>query len=1084
MIKGSSILSKKIGLVTEGIVAFKRNIKITSEDKSEINLIISVGENKEKVLENILKYSKKENIEKAFKLSKAKNEAEARYLGIKGKDVLEYQKILSYILFNNPAKQTNLNKLSKRKYNKKELWKYGISGDLPIILVKIKDVNDSYIINEVLKAYEFIRLKNIEIEVVILDEEKHSYENYVREEVKNSILSNQMGYLKNIRGGIFELSKNEISKEDKELLEFTATIIIDVNKGGIKNNIKDIEEEFLENYKDIACENENIEIATNDNTEDIDLIEEYNNLKYYNGYGAFSEDGKEYIIKINKENRLPTVWSHIMANDKFGTLVTENMGGYTWFKNSRLNRITSWENYPNLDIPSEIIYLKDLDTKKVWSLGLNPMPDNKNYNVIYGFGYCKYIHKSQGVEQNLEIFVPKEDNIKVEILKLKNTTIQRRKFKIIYYIKPTLGEDSLKTEKYLDLQYDKNNNLIQIKNLYNNDFYKDIIYVSSSEKISSYTGDKTFFMGEGNISFPEALEKTKLNNENSIGKRTCLAYEIEVELDSLSEKEIVFVLGAEENEDDVKKIALKYRQIQNCKNELQKIKNHWKDLLGRIQVKTPVESIDIMLNGWVQYQIIQSRLQGRTGYYQSGGALGFRDQLQDTLGLKYIDTNILKNQILKHSKHQFKEGDVEHWWHEENNMGIRTRFTDDLLWLVYLVNEYIEMTNDYKILEEKTNYLEGEKLKEYEIEKYKEYFESNQKGSIYEHCIKAIEKSLDFGENGLPKIGGGDWNDGFSNVGINGIGESVWLGFFLYNILDKFCDILKVIKNINLEIEDDVKEIEEKISKYKMIMTKLKQSLNTKAWDGKWYKRAFMDDGNELGSIKNEECRIDSVAQSWSVISKCGDKGKIRLAMEGLENNLIDKENKIIKLLNPPFENGKLEPGYIKSYLPGVRENGGQYTHAAIWVIIAEAILENKEKTLELYKVINPIEHSKSMEEIKKYKLEPYVIPADIYGIGNLVGRGGWSWYTGAASWYYKAGIEYILGFKIKDNSLIFSPCIPKEWKEYSIKYKWKNSIYNVNITNKSGNDLKIKHIILNGKEVENGIKLKEKGVYNIEIEL
>lgn len=1049
----------------------KKTIKIKPQQTETISLIISVGEEKQRVIENVKKYQITENIKKAFELSRAKNEAQNRYLRIKGNQIQDYQKMMSYIIFYNPSKKEILEKIPKQKYEQSELWKYGISGDLPIILIKIKDSNDAYVIQEILKAYEFFRTRNLETELIILDEEKHSYENYVREEIENLVLNSQMSYLKNSRGGIFEISKNEISKQDYNLLNFVANIVIDASKGGIKNAIKELEENYLEKYKEVGNEiiNNTIEIPNN---EDIDILQDIQKLKYYNEYGAFSEDGKEYLIKVNSEKRLPTVWSNIMANEKFGTLVTESMGGYSWHKNSRLNRVTSWQNQATYDIPSEIIYIKDNETKKAWSLGLNPMPDDKNYNVVYGFGYSKYIHKSDGLEQELEIFVPKEDGVKVEILRLKNTTLNRKKLKIIYYMKPVLGEDEIKTNGYINLKYDINNNIICAQNLYNNDFPNDIIYVSNSEKILSYTGDKNFFIGNGNISNPDSLKMTSLNNENCLGKDACIAYEIEVDIDSLSEKEIVFTLGSEESLIESKNMAYKYNKIQNCKQELENVKNYWKETLGRVEVKTPLESLNIMLNGWIIYQTLQSRLIGKTGFYQSGGAYGFRDQLQDTLALKYINPNLLKKQILKHSEHQFTEGDVEHWWHEEIQRGIRTKFSDDLLWLVYLTCEYIEFTGDYSILEEKTPYLTGKMLEENEDERYDKYQQTQEKESIYQHCIKAIERSLNFGENGLPKIGSGDWNDGFSTVGNKGKGESVWLGFFLYNVLDRFIPICQLKNDTEL------------IQRYEQIKANLKKALNTKGWDGRWYKRAFMDDGNILGSMENEECRIDSIAQSWSTISNAGDNDKKYISMDSLENHLIDKENGIIKLLDPPFDKSKLEPGYIKAYLPGVRENGGQYTHAAIWVIIAEAMLGFGDKATELYRMINPIEHARTKEASNKYKVEPYVIPADIYGCSNLAGRGGWTWYTGSSSWYYKAGIEYILGLKVRNRFLSIEPCIPKDWKEYSIRYKWKNSIYNIKVKNPNGKNNGVEKIILNGIEVKNKIQLEDVGIFNIEVQM
>ena len=478
-----------------------------------------------------------------------------------------------------------------------------------------------------------------------------------------------------------------------------------------------------------------------------------------------------------------------------------------------------------------------------------------------------------------------------------------------------------------------------------------------------------------------------------------------------------------------------------------------------------------MLNGWTVYQTIESRLLGRSGYYQSGGAYGFRDQLQDTLGLKYIHPEFLKHQIVKHAKHQFVEGDVEHWWHEETGRGIRTRFSDDLLWLVYVTLEYINHTGDTSILEIEIPYLQGELLKEGEDEKYDKYQVTSFKESLYEHCKKAIERSLNFGENGLPKIGSGDWNDGFSTVGNKGKGESVWLGFFLYGILDKFIPICKQ------------KGEEELAQKYTTIQNQLKRALNTNGWDGRWYKRAFMDDGNILGSMENDECRIDSIAQSWSIISQAGDNDKKYISMDSLENHLVDRENGIIKLLDPPFAKGKLEPGYIKAYLPGVRENGGQYTHAAIWVIIAEALLGFGDKALEFYRMINPIEHSRTKDASNKYKVEPYVIPADIYGAGNLAGRGGWTWYTGSSSWFYKAGIEYILGLKIENGYLRIDPCIPKDWKEYSMQYKWENSVYTIKVSNPNNKNTGVTKVLLNGIEVENKIKLdNSNGIYHIEI--
>ena len=1076
MVKDSIPLSKKVGLVVEPVAAMQRTIKLLPGEKAYVDLVISIETTKKETIENLKKYIGLENIKRTFKLSKARVEAESRYLGIKGKEIEIYQKMLSYIIFDNPMKKINMKKIPKDIYKQSELWKFGISGDLPIILVKIRDANDVYVVDQMLKAYEFFRSKNIQVEIVILDEENHSYENYVKEEIETSILNNQISYMENTKGGIFILYKDQINEKDINLLKFVSSIIIDSHLGNIENGLKDIENEFDEKYVKV-WNDKRLYTAPEETFKDIDLSGNKGNLKYCNEYGAFSEDGKEYFIKINKNNRTPTVWSHVIANEKFGTIVTENMGGYTWNKNSRLNRVTAWHNHANLDIPAEVIYLKDLNTGKKWSLGANPMPDDRNYNIVYGFGYAKYIHYSSGVMQELTTFVPKEDTAKISILKLKNETPNKKKFKIVYYTKLVLGEDEIKSNGYIKIKYDANTNAMEIKKLYCIENINSDCFISSSEKIKSFTGDKSFFFGNGGIQNPDGLNKAYLNNDYGLGSKSCAAIEIEVELESYSEKEISLVLGAVENETETNELARKYSDISNCKSELQDVKNKWNELLGRINIQTPIESINIMLNGWIMYQTISSRMYAKSGFYQSGGAFGFRDQLQDTLGMKFLEPNYLKNQIIKHSKHQFIEGDVEHWWHDETKRGIRTRFSDDLLWLVYAVIEYIEFTGDTSILKVQTNYLQGNTLAENQDENYDKFIESDIKESIYMHCIRAIDKSLNFGENGLPKIGSGDWNDGFSKVGNKGKGESIWLGFFLYYILDRFDDIIEKQNEIKI---DDLKH---DLKKYEEIKDNLRKALNTNGWDGRWYKRAYMDNGEALGSMENDECKIDSIAQSWSVISGAGDNDKKYISMKSLENYLVNKEIGIIKLLDPPFNKGKLEPGYIKAYMPGVRENGGQYTHAAIWAIIAECMLGFGDKALQLYKMVNPIEHSKVSDAANKYKVEPYVIPADVYESENLAGRGGWTWYTGAASWYYKAGIEYILGLNIKKGILSIKPCIPKDWKNYSIKFKWENSAYNINVINKNSESSVVKKILLDGVEIPNSIKLDGSGkVFNIEV--
>ena len=908
MIVNSTPFSRNLGIVPDLEIGLKRTMKIAPGGKVSISLIIAVSEEKEQIEENISKYKNEEHIKRVFELSKIRVEEETRYLGIKGKEIEKYQKILSFILFQNPTKKLYINRLADREYKQADLWKYGISGDLPILLLKIKDVNDIYVVKDILKAYEYFRTKNILIDLVILNEEENIYEKYVKEGIERAIQNRQLAYLQNIKGGIFIINSKEI--EDKEILEFRANLIIDAHEGNISTILKYLEKDYVESIKNIG----NIEITPIDNqieTAGKNFVTD--ELKYYNEYGGFTSDGREYVIRTNQYHKLPTTWSHIIANPNFGTIVTENMGGFTWSRNSRLNRLSSWSNNPVMDVPSEAIYLKDIKNGKTWSLGALPMPDDKDYYVKYGFGYANYEHVSDNLLQNVDVFVPVEDKVKINIIKLKNVLPENRTIKLIYYIKPILGEDEIKTIGNISLKHQ--GNVLIAENIYAEDVEKNLTFVSSSEKIKSFTGNKKSFIGSGEISNPEALNKISLDNENSIGQTPCIAIELEINLQEFESKEIVLLFGEGINQTEIQEYIKKYSDPQKAQKALQEVKQFWFDELNTVQVKTPIESINIMLNGWAAYQTIACRLWARSGYYQSGGAFGFRDQLQDTLGIKLLDIDLMKKQIIKHSAHQFIEGDVEHWWHDESGKGIRTRFSDDLLWLVYLTEEYIEFTGDYSILDVEIPYVQGTLLEECQDECYDTHSFTEYQETLYKHCIRAIEKAINLGAHNLPKIGTGDWNDGFSTVGNKGIGESIWLAFFLHNILQRF---LPICEN---------KQDEEKIQKFKQTMEILEQAINESAWDGRWYKRAYTDDGKVIGSRENEEARIDSIAQSWSVISSVGEKERQQIAMEEAEHQLIDKANAIIQLLDPPFEKSDLNPGYIKSYLPGVRENGGQYTH-------------------------------------------------------------------------------------------------------------------------------------------------------------
>ena len=1051
MVRENISFSNDLSYFINKVVAQKQTIKLDAKEKVKINLIISVSENKEECLKQINEKNNSEEIERIFEISKARVEEEMKYLQITTEKMNNFQNLLSFIIDTNNTKdiQIDINK----DYQINNLWKFGISGDLNILVVKIKSISDVEYLEEVIDAYIYFRLKKIYIDLVILNEESNVYKRYVRESIDGIISNKQIEYLKNINSGIFILNTNELEDDDLETILLKSKIVINASNGGIKQFIKSNQK----NYNNRI----NKKVEFNDEEE---LSYKYNdNLKFGNEYGGFSEDFKEYKFYINSENKLPTVWSNIICNKMFGTVVTENMIDIIWNKNSRLNRLTSWNNDSVLNIPSQIIYIKDMDNNKIWTLNNNIISNKSFEEITYGFGWAKYRKKINKIEHETTIFVPNEQNRIITNIKLKNTSLENKRIKVMVYFKTVLGEDETTTDGKVYIE--KNDNYILMKNLLGIEEFKKIAYITSDIEIKSFTKNKKRFFGNGSIDLPDCLFGNIFENKSGIGN--CVGLEFEINIKANEQFDWNIIIGQENDLNSIKKL-----EIKDIENNLIEVKKKWDNLVNTLIIKTPDEQINALVNGWLIYQTIACRIWGKTAFYQSGGAYGFRDQLQDCVGMKYIDSNFLKEQIIKCSMHQFVQGDVLHWWHEETKRGCRTKFSDDLLWLPYCVLEYIEMTSDYAFLDEKIEYLNGEELKENEQERYCQFYKTDFEESLYWHCIKAIDRVCTFGKHGFPKIGAGDWNDGFSNIGPKGKGESVWLGFFLYDVLNRFVNIC--------QIKNDT----ENYNRYNKIRDELKRNLNTAGWDGRWYKRAITDDEIELGSINSEECKIDSISQSWSVISDAGDNDKKYISMQEVDNYLVDKENKIIKLFTPAFKKSHVNPGYIKAYPSGVRENGGQYTHAAVWSIIAFAKLGFGDKALQLLKLINPIEHSINKESAKKYRVEPYVITADVYDADGEKGTGGWSWYTGSSSWYYQAIIEYIVGLNIRNNYIEFNPCISKEWKDIDIHYKYKTTMYNIKIKNPNQNNQGVDKVIVNGEVIDDKkVLLKDDGkIYNIEV--
>lgn len=764
-----------------------------------------------------------------------------------------------------------------------------------------------------------------------------------------------------------------------------------------------------------------------------------NDLKFKNSFGGFSEKGDEYLINFSKSKPTPRPWSNVITNENFGCLVSESSLGMTWYQNSKDKRITAWLNDWVTDSPSEVIYIKDIDTKKYWSATPNPYCEefkinDTQFHAKHGLGFTSYQHEVNDIESELKVFVDGKDPVKILHLKLKNKSSQKRKFAIYYFLETVLGSYRNQFDNFVRYQFLSDLNSIIFYRTDKPDFQTKM-FVTASEDIHSWTSNKNLFIGFlGSHAHPEGLKLDKLHNEHGVPQENCLVFNIETELLPNEEKEITFLLGVENGEVFLNDYKERYFKRDAVEKSLLEVQDFWKGLNSSIQIKTPDERIDTLFNNWVLYQVLACRVWGRSSFYQSSGAFGFRDQLQDVLAFLNSNPDLTRQQILMAARRQFVEGDVQHWWFEESGLGVRNKVSDSALWLPYVVATYIDRTGDWDILNQEIPYLEGRELTSeepayVEIAKVSELTET-----LFEHCLKAIHHVSDFGMHGLPLMKEGDWNDGMNLVGKNGVGESIWLGWFLVKVLKQFIEIVE-----KLGKEDIKKELEGNLET-------LSLSLKNTAWDGEWYLRAFTDDGMKLGSVSSIDCKIDSISQSWAVIADVDSQEHQMKAIDAALKYLVDKEHELVFLLTPAFDESPINPGYIKDYPPGIRENGGQYSHSVFWLITALVHLKKFDEAFDLLLYTNPIHHSLTDEKIHKYKTESYAIVGDIYHAPEHLGKGGWSWYTGSAGLTYTTILEQILGFKRSGNSLRIVPGVPKSWKNFEIKYQYLSSSYTIKV--------------------------------------
>ncbi|HKL11388.1 MAG TPA: glucoamylase family protein [Clostridia bacterium] len=1047
------VLDNSSGVVLDPIVSLRKSVRIDPTQKAVLTFAMGVTQNRDELQSLVEKYKNPYMVKELSDLAAIQAQVESEYLDLSQEDLFLFQDMSSQILHLSPQKNRYERIIKRNSKGQNSLWPFGISGDSPILLASIKCRERMPVLWKLLKAKEYWRLKGISVDLVILNLEESGYFKDMEEEIKN-MTSRKFGYAADPKSmGVFILNSTKLSKDEISLLYAASRMIVDCEMDSLEEQISlDPPVQALPAplaYSEYNFSKQKISFRRN-------------KLKYFNGYGGFNEKFKEYVIRLKKGENTPAPWINVIANNKFGFTISESGGGYTWYENSRQNKLTPWTNDSLYDDPHETIYLRDDEYGKVWSATPKPLGGGMDFEIRHGKGYSEFVSCGFEISSSLKMFVPNRESIKLYSLRLKNQSDFPRSISSFFYARPVLGVDDQHTQLHIKTRLAKNQYLF-VTNPYNYEYPDQIMYMAASMPIRSFTGNREDFSGDARI---KLLSKKTLSNSCGTGFDPCGALHVSIMLEPGQEKTIVFMMGAETKTRRIFEQIEKYRDPEEVKKAEAGSAEYWNDLTGNLQVKTPDNKFDVIMNDWLVYQTVSSRIKARTAFYQAGGAYGYRDQLQDSVNMMMIDPTIAKKQILLHASHQFEEGDVLHWWHKgSEDKGIRTRFSDDLLWLPYAVAEYVRVTGDKDFLLEEIPYISGDPLEDGENEKYITPRESILSDSLYKHCIKAIDRSLKYGSHGIPLMGGGDWNDGMNAVGVEGKGESVWLGWFLHLILKNFVSICDMMN------DSTRKTLYREASRF------ITESIEKNAWDGSWYMRAFYDDGSPLGSIQNTECMIASLPQSWSVISGGASPERASMAMNAVDNHLVRKEKGIVLLFSPPFEKTDKNPGYIKSYAKGLRENGGQYTHAAVWVVQAYTELGDGNKAYELFEMLNPINHSRSVFEANHYTVEPYVVAADIYNASHHTGRGGWTWYTGAAGWMYKIGCENILGLRKEGNRLYVKPCIPMFWKKYSMEYTFRNTLYKIDVQNPSSLSIGKVHFLIDGEEsADNFISLENDG--------
>ena len=1039
-------LSNTAGSVLDPIVSLRRTVALGPHEAVTIDVILGMAESREIALGLVEKYQSSRMADRAFDLAWTHGQVTLHQLNVKEAEAQLYGRLAGALIYADPSRRANPGVLSNNRRGQNGLWSYGISGDAPIILLRISDTEKIEIVRQVIQAHAYWRMKGLTVDLVILNEDVSIYRQSLQERITQTISSGIEAQMLDKPGGIFVRRLEQIPNEDRVLLQAAARIVLDDEKGSLAEQL---ERRSVSESAIPALRTSRLQIT------DAPVVLPPRELIFPNGLGGFTRDGHEYVITLQPGQMTPAPWVNVLANPYFGTVVSESGSAYTWVENSHEFRLTPWNNDPVQDTTGEAFYIRDEQTGQFWSPTPLPARGASPYVIRHGFGYTVFEHTEHGIASELWVYVAMDAPVKFMVLKLRNVSGRPRRLSVTGYMEWVLGELRQKSLLHVQTEVDLKTGALLARNYYNTEFPDRIVFLDVNEPGRTLTGDRKEFIGRnGNLAQPVALKRARLSGKAGAGLDPCGAMQVAFDLPEGQERETSFRLGVGRNVAEVQNLIRRYRRTDASRAALEGVWEHWNRVLGTVNVDTPDPAVNVMANGWLLYQTLSCRLWGRTGFYQSGGAYGFRDQLQDVMALVHAEPALTREHLLRAAARQFREGDVQHWWHPPTGRGVRTHFSDDYLWLPYVTCRYVSCVADTGVLDEKISFLEARPVKPEEESYYDLPNRAEETATLYQHCVRAIERSLKFGAHGLPLMGCGDWNDGMNMVGKDGRGESVWLAFFLYDVLTQFAGLARTRQDMVFADRCLAQAMQ------------LKMNIEKNGWDGEWYLRAFFDNGEPLGSHSNPECQIDSLPQSWSVISGAGEPLRSRQAMEAVERRLVRRRARLIQLFDPPFDISTLNPGYIKGYIPGVRENGGQYTHGAIWTVMAFALMGKNDRAWELFSLLNPVHHSGTAQKIATYKVEPYVAAADVYAVAPHTGRGGWTWYTGSAGWMYRLLIETLLGVNREGDQLRLTPRLPKNWKTYKIHYRYRQTFYHITITRLATDAPGADQLLLDGKEL------------------